>query len=73
MEKIAQGWVRDPCLSAIFFILYERSSALTFLVDKLFVLATYSDSKLVMYITNSTVFSICSAVLAFSEECCMEK
>jgi len=42
-----------------------------FLVDKSFVLATFSDSKLVMHMTNSAVFSVHGAV--FSEECCMEK
>jgi len=51
-----------------FFILYEHGSGLE---DKSFALVTFSDSKLVMHMTNSVVFSVHSAV--FSEECCMEK
>jgi len=42
-----------------------------FLVDKFLVLATFSNSKLVTRVTNSTAFSIHSVV--FSKECCMEK
>jgi len=35
-----------------------------FLVDKLFVLVTFSDSKLVTQVTNSVVFSVRSAVFS---------
>jgi len=42
-----------------------------FWVDKVFVLATFSDSKLITNVTNTAVFFIRSAV--FSEECYMEK
>jgi len=66
------GWRPTPKCYTVFFILYEHGGILTaFLVNKSFILATFSDSKLVTHVTNSAVFSVCSAV--FSIEFCKEK
>jgi len=67
-------WAWDPHLNAIFHITWVRRCfnwLKVFMVDKLFILTTFTDSKLVMHVANSAAFSMHSAV--FSEECCMEK
>jgi len=63
-KKVAWGHVGEkPMPEYYFFIFYECGGALTgLLVDKSFVLATFSDSKLVMHMTNSAIFSRYSAL-----------
>jgi len=59
-------WAQYPCPSAIFLHIAQAWQCFNwfkaFLVNKLFVLTTFSDSKVVTHVTNNGVFSIRSAV-----------